>query len=141
MLYAIVFVEKSKLRDIQLEKIFSEDDEDPSLYDGDYKWIARVRAKGYTQLWHISHYLYGGERGIANCSKWKTIRGAKNAKDKISNISKFSIKGDNSLWNKDIFVPVVYNITERWNKHINDKIQSEIKNHKKRIETLTKKLG
>lgn len=141
MLYAIVFVEKSKLRDIQLEKLFSEDDEDSSsLYDGDYRWIARVGTRGYTQLWSSNHYSYA-ERGISICSKWKTIRGAKNVANRISTVDRYSIRGDNNLWNKDIFVPVVYDITEKWNKHINDKIQSEIKNHKKKIETLTKKLG
>ncbi len=139
MLYTIVFVEKSQLRDIQLEKLFSDDGDSSLLYDGDYKWFTRIGAKGYTQLWSSAHYPYG-ERGLANCSKWKTIRGAKNAANRISTIDRYSIRGDNNLWNKDLFVPVVYDITEKWNKYINDKIQSEIKSHKKKIEILTKKL-
>ncbi len=138
MLYTIVFVDKSKIRDTQIEKLFSNEDSS-SLYDGDYKWIARVGQKGYVQLWSSASYPYG-ERGISNCSKWKTIRGARNAINRITTIGRYSIRGDSNLWNKDIFIPVVYDITEKWNKHINEKIQTEIKNHKTRIETLTKKL-
>jgi len=138
MLYTIVFVEKSQLRDIQLEKLFSDDEDSSSLYDGDYKWFTRIGAKGYTQLWCSKSY---GSRGIDTCSKWKTIRGAKNSINRISTIDRYSIRGDSKMWNKDLFVPVVYDITEKWNKHINDKIQSEVKSHKKKIEILTKKLG
>lgn len=139
MLYTIVFVEKQKLRDDQLDRILSDKEDGGVFYSGTYNWMCRINTGGkYSQLWPNDWRF--GKKGLKSCSKWKTIRGAQNVLKTLSKNTKFSVNGDSSLWNKDLFVPVIYDISEIWNKRITNEIAKEILSHNKRLEILKKQL-
>lgn len=140
MIYVIAFVEKSKLRDTQLERILSDEEDDSVLYNGEYTFLAQVKSKSRPILWWGNGYFYE-DRSIASCTKWKTIRGAQSVIKSMNLNNGVSIRGNHSEWDKEKFIPVVYNITEKWNKHINNKIQKEIDSHNRKIINLNKKLG
>jgi hypothetical protein len=148
MRYTIAFIAKNQLRDIKLEGLLNPDfTMEEYIHENKYDYLLKVSNRGFL-IWNCKYY---NSKSIANSTKWKTTRGAKNAlkeimlemqKDKknISFRGGSGYRSDSEFWNGD-YVPVVCNITEDWNKYINSLIDSEKRSHQKKIDTLTKKLS
>lgn len=155
MIYCIAFVEQQKLRDYRLDKILQ--DTDGILYDGPTPYMARIKpgdriealntGMSYHDKYGNVHqqYSYGrlNDRAITSCSKWKTVRGAQTAVNRLNKIlltKKIRVSYDPNSFNQAVQVPVVVDITEQWNKNIQTKINDEIKSHERKIQSLKKKL-
>ena len=131
MLYTIAFIKNQELRDIKLEGLLDPDfSESTYIYDGDFDYTAKIQGEGFYA--HKSMY-------ILTCSNWKTLNGARNNLNKVISILK---KNKNSYKYSDIdgYVPVVCDITEKWNGAINLKIDSETKSYQTKMKSLKSKL-
>ena len=103
MVYCIAFVEQQKLRDYILDKILQ--DTDGILYDGPTPYMARIKPGDRVEALNTGMYYqdkYGNghqqysysnsalgrlnDRAITSCSKWKTIKGAQTAVNRLNKI-------------------------------------------------------
>ena len=142
----------------QLEKLLGVDS-NSSLYDGPISFTATIK-QDRISVW--SHDIgYYKDRSVLNCKQMENYsRSLQSAINKITNnqwlwdklrnraipyraipfIGKISIMGNNDKWNKIEYVPIIYDITNEWNNKIKDKIDERLKDIKKRIYFLNKKL-
>jgi hypothetical protein len=141
MIYSVVFITNQQLRDIKLEQILNPDfNSDKYIHEGEFDFILRVRNRRWSEVWSPNSYK---NKYLTSASKWKTVRGAENAlrNVKVSDL-KFSTRGESEKWNKNKseYVPVVCDISIKWNEFIKQLIKEEESDHQKKINSLNKKI-
>lgn len=143
MLYTIGFVTRQQSRDLQLDKILDSNfDEKSYIHVGDYSFLGRV-GTSHVDVWNSDDKYYG-PKAIVNCSKWKTIKGAQNAIERVklaTNKFRMSVRTRGDIWRTAEYVPIICEISNKWNSYINKKIDEESKSYEKRIKLLRSKLN